>query len=293
MSILITGGAGYIGSHIVERLIKNNKKVIILDNLNTGHKKLINKKASFIRGDINDKNLVKSILKSYNIKTIIHLAAYLNVSEAEINPLKYMENNVKGTENLLLSCKNSIVKNIIFSSSCSIYGNINGAVYENKKPNPEGKYAYSKYLGEKLIKKYSKKFNFKYGIFRYFNVAGASNSGKVGEIEKSYGHLIKNIAIQSLRKKSTIKIFGKKYPTKDGTCVRDYIHVSDLTDLHMKGINYLKKNKKSFILNCGYGKGYSVLNIVNEFKKIKKNVVIIYKKKDWEMCHKFILVQKK
>ncbi len=279
MSILITGGAGYIGSHIVERLIKNKIKVIILDNLNTGHKKLINKKAFFIRGDINDKNLVKNILKSYNVKTIIHLAACLNVNEAEINPQKYMENNVKGTENLLLSCKNSIVKNIIFSSSCSIYGNINGAVNENKKPNPEGKYAYSKYLGEKLIKKYSKKFNFKYGIFRYFNVAGASNSGKVGEVEKSYGHLIKNIAIQSLKKRAVIKIFGNNYPTKDGTCVRDYIHVSDLTDLHIKGINYLIKNKKSFILNCGYGKGYSVLNVVNVFKKIKKNLVIIYQKK--------------
>jgi UDP-glucose 4-epimerase len=278
MSILVTGGAGYIGSHIIEALIDRKYDVIILDNLTTGHKRLINQKANFIKGDINNKKLVNNIIKLYNIQTIIHLAAYLNVSEAETRKLKYWNNNIKGTENFLSACKNSNIKNFLFSSSCSIYGNVKGSVNEKTKPNPQGYYAYTKYKGEQLIKKYSKKYKYKYGILRYFNVAGASPSGKIGQIE-SNGQLIKNIAIQSLKKKPIINIFGNDYPTKDGTCVRDYIHVSDLADIHIKGLDYLENNKKSFILNCGYSKGYSVLKIVNIFKKIKKNLTIKYQKR--------------
>ena len=279
MNILITGGAGYIGSHVVELLIQKKNDIIILDNLTTGYKRLINQKIHFIKGDINNKKLVNNIIKQYNIQTIIHLAAYLNVSEAEKNKLKYYNNNVKGTEALLSACKNSNVKNFIFSSSCSIYGNVKGSVNERVKPNPQGYYAYTKFKGEELIKKHSKKYKFKYGILRYFNVAGASNSGLIGEIEESHGHLIKNIAIQSLKKKPIINIFGNDYPTKDGTCIRDYIHVSDLADIHIKGLDYLENNKKSFVLNCGYGRGYSVQEIVTIFKKIKKNLIINYQKR--------------
>ena len=189
-NILITGGAGYIGSHIAEQLIKNKKNVIILDNLVTGYKKLINKKAKFIKDDIKNKSKIKNIIKDYNISSIIHLAAYLNVSEAENNKKKYYQNNIIGTKNLLEACKNSTVKNIIFSSSCSIYGDVKGSVNENRKPNPQGYYAYTKYKSEELTKKFSKQNKFKYGILRYFNVAGASPSGKIGEIEKSHDHLI-------------------------------------------------------------------------------------------------------
>ena len=273
-NILVTGGAGYIGSHIVEQLIKNKQNVIILDNLVTGYKKLINKKAKFIKADIKDKSKIISIIKDFKINSIIHLAANLNVSEAEKNKKKYYQNNIVGTKNLLDACKNSNIKNIIFSSSCSVYGNIKGSISENKKPNPQGYYAYTKYKGEELIKKLSLKYKFKYGILRYFNVAGASDSGRIGEIGKSHGHLIKNLAIESLKKKSKIKIFGNNYKTKDGTCIRDYIHVSDLADIHIKGLNYLDDNNKSFILNCGYGKGYSVKNIVQIFSKIKKKISI-------------------
>ena len=275
MNILVTGGAGYIGSHIIELLVKKkSNKVIILDNLSTGYKILINKKSRFFKGNINNKKLITNLIKKFNIDTIIHLAASLNVSEAEKNKRKYYKNNVTGTKNLLLSCKNTKIKNIIFSSSCSIYGNIKGSVNEKKKPNPQGYYASTKYKGEKLIKKYASKFNYRFGILRYFNVAGASASKKIGEIENSHGHLIKNIAIQSLNKKPILNIYGSNYHTKDGTCIRDYIHVVDLADIHIKGIDYLKKNKKSFTLNCGYGKGYSVLQIANKLKKIKKNMQI-------------------
>jgi UDP-glucose 4-epimerase len=278
-NILVTGGAGYIGSHIVEQLIKNKENVIILDNLVTGYKKLINKKAKFVKADIKNKSKIKRIIKDYNISSIIHLAAYLNVSEAENNKKNYYQNNIIGTKNLLEVCKNSNVENIIFSSSCSIYGDVKGPVNENRKANPQGYYAYTKYKSEELIKKFSKQYKFKYGILRYFNVAGASPSGKIGEIEKSHGHLIKNIAIESLKKKPKIKIFGNDYSTKDGTCIRDYVHVSDLANIHIKGLKYLKDNKKSFVLNCGYGKGYSVKQIVDIFKKIKKGVDVQYQKR--------------
>ena len=272
-NILVTGGAGYIGSHVVEQLAKSkSNNIILLDNLVTGFKRLINSKAIFVKGDIKNKNFIKKIIIQYKIDTIIHLAAYLNVSEAESKKKKYYNNNIIGTKNLILACQDSSVKNIIFSSSCSIYGNIKGAVNENKKPNPMGYYAYTKFQGENIIKKYSSKFKYKYAILRYFNVAGASPSGKIGQIEKSHGQLFKNIAIQALKKNPIIRVYGNNYETRDGTCIRDYIHVSDLATYHIKSINYLEQNKKSIILNCGYGKGYSVQDIIDIFKKNKEKL---------------------
>ena len=156
MNILVTGGAGYIGSHIIELLVKKKtNKVIVLDNLSTGNKILINQKSKFFKGDINNKKIINRLINKFNIDTIIHLAASLNVSEAQTNKKKYYKNNITGTKILLMSCRNTTVENIIFSSSCSIYGNIKGSVNERKKPNPQGYYAYTKYKGEQLIKKYS------------------------------------------------------------------------------------------------------------------------------------------
>ncbi len=278
-NILVTGGAGYIGSHIVENLIKKRKRVIIYDNLATGYRKLLNKKAKFIKGDIKNFKKLSNIIRSCKISSIIHLAAYLNVSEAEKNKKKYYKNNVIGTLNLVKACENSNVKNIIFSSSCSVYGNVNGSVKETAKTNPKGYYAYTKLKGEKIIKEYSRKFRYKYYILRYFNVAGASKSGKIGQIEKSHGQLIKNLAISSLKSKSKINIYGKNYKTRDGTCIRDYIHVSDIADIHIKFLNNRKIKKKSLIVNCGYGKGHSVKEVVDIFRLIKKNVVVSYKRR--------------
>jgi UDP-glucose 4-epimerase len=278
-TILITGGAGYIGSHIVEQLVNSNHNVIILDNLYTGFKSLVNSKAKFIKGDIKNIKILKKIIKENEIETIIHLAAFLNVSEAEKNKKKYYLNNIIGTSNLIKCCKNSNVKNFIFSSSCSIYGAVKGAVSEEKKPNPQGYYAFTKFKSEQLIKENSKKLNYKFAILRYFNVAGASPSGKIGEIQKSHGHLFKNIAIESLKNKPSINIFGNNYKTKDGTCIRDYIHVSDLADIHIKSIDFLNKKSKSFTINCGYGIGYSVLDIANLSKKYITKIKINFTKK--------------
>jgi UDP-glucose 4-epimerase len=278
-NILVTGGAGYIGSHVVEQLVKKNTNIFILDNLVTGFKGLVNKKAIFIKGDIGNINKIKKIIKKNNISSIIHLAASLNVSEAEKNKKKYRQNNIKGTFNLVRACKNSSIRNIIFSSSCSIYGNIKGSVNEKRKPNPQGYYAYTKHKGEQIVKKYAKKYNYKYAILRYFNVAGASSTNKIGEVRISHGHLIKNLAIQSLQKEPRVYIYGNNYNTKDGTCVRDYIHVSDLANIHIKSLDYINKKSKSIVLNCGYGKGYSVLDIVNIFKTINKKLIINFTKK--------------
>ena len=278
-NILVTGGAGYIGSHIVEKLVKKNINIFVLDNLSTGFKRLVNKKAFFIKGDISNTTKIKKIIHKHNIDSIIHLAAHLNVREAEKYKKKYNLNNIKGTLKLIESCKNSNVRNIIFSSSCSIYGSINGSVNEQKKPNPKGYYAYTKYEGEKIIKKYAKKYNYNYVILRCFNVAGASNSNKIGEIQKSYGHLIKNLAIQSLKKRPKIFIYGNDYNTKDGTCVRDYIHVSDLSEIHIKSLIHVNKHMQSITLNCGYGKGFSVLDIINIYKKMNKKITINFTQK--------------
>ena len=278
-NILVTGGAGYIGSHIIEILIKKKFKVFIYDNLVTGYKRLINKKAIFIKGDIKNSKLLKKTIHDNNINSIIHLAGYLNISEGQKNKKKYYRNNVIGTLNLVKACKNSNVKNIIFSSSCSVYGNIKGSVSEKRMLNPKSYYAFTKYKSEEIIKKFEKKFNFRYGILRYFNVAGASQSGRIGEIEKSYGHLIKNLAVQSTKLRPRVNIFGNNYNTKDGTCIRDYIHVSDLADIHILALKKISSSKKSLILNCGYGRGYSVKEIVEIFKKIKKGVIVKYKKR--------------
>ncbi len=278
-SILVTGGAGYIGSHIVEELVKTKSKIIILDNLSTGYKKLINKKAVFIKGDVKSYISLLKIIKKYKIESIIHLAACLNISEAERNKEKYYKNNVLGTLNVVKCCKNTTIKNIVFSSSCSIYGNTTGAVSERKKANPNGYYAYTKYEGEKIIKKYAKKLKYNFAILRYFNIAGASKTNKIGEINSSYGHLFKNIAIQSLNKKPVINIYGKNYKTKDGTCVRDYMHVSDLSSAHIKALKFINNKSKSITLNCGYGKGYSVLEIVKIFKKMNNKLQINFTKR--------------
>ena len=278
-NILITGGAGYIGSHIVELLVKAKANVIIYDNLVTGFKKLINKKAKFIKGDIKNLKKLREVIQKNKIVSIIHLAAYLNISESETNKKKYYKNNILGTLNLVKACKNSHVKTIIFSSSCSVYGSVKGSVNEKHSLSPQSYYAYTKLKGENILKKYAKSFKFNYGILRYFNVAGASNSGKIGQIEKSHGQLIKNLAIQSLKLIPKVSIYGKNYKTKDGTCIRDYIHVSDLADIHLKILKKITKTKNSLIINCGYGKGYSVKEIVDIFKLLKKNVIVEYQKR--------------
>jgi len=242
-------------------------------------RKLINKKTKFIKADVNNLKKLKKVISENNVNTVIHLGGLASVAESLIRKKKYYINNVLGTLNVIKACNKSNVKNFIYSSSCSVYGNVEGNVDEKKKPNPKSYYAYTKFKSENLIKKFSKKYKYKYIILRYFNVAGASNSGKIGEIGNKNDRLIKNLAIQYFKKNPKINIHGSNYKTKDGTCIRDYIHVSDIADIHYQCIKYLNKYSKSNIFNCGYGKGYSVLEIANILKRMKKKTQINFMKK--------------
>jgi UDP-glucose 4-epimerase len=266
-NILITGGAGFIGSHVAEQLIKNKFRVFIIDNLSTGSKKLINNKATFYKLDINQSKKVRNILISNNIKTIIHLAGKLNVLESENEPDSYYKNNVFGTKSLLKACNNSYVKTFLFSSSCTVYGNKKNFFKENSKKSPISVYGKTKIKCENLIKNY---FKGNYCILRYFNVAGSSASKKIGQINAN-DQLFKKLTSEVLKKKPVFNIYGFDYKTQDGTCIRDYIHINDLTDIHLKVLKKLDRTNKSMIINCGYGRGYSVLQIMREFIKFSKN----------------------
>ena len=277
--ILVTGGAGYIGSKICYDLTDLGYKVFIVDNLITGHKKLINKRAKFYLCDILDYKQLNEIIKKNHITDIIHLAASLDVEESSKNPLKYFINNVEGTENLLKASVNNNVKNFIFSSTCAVYGNTKANSVNEKSPTkPISYYGKTKLLCELLIKDYSFKYKFSSTILRYFNVGGADELLRTGCLNNN-GQLLKKLAQLFIKKnKATFNIYGNDYPTLDGTCVRDFIHVSDLSKIH---IYFLKnRNKKNLILNCGHGKGYSVLDIVKAFEEIcKKKINIIYNKR--------------
>ena len=275
--ILITGGAGYIGSKISYDLTDLGCKVFIIDNLSTGNKNLINKKTKFYLGDILDIDFVNYIIKKNSIKNIIHLAACLDINESENNPSKYYLNNVEGTNILLKAACNNDLKNFIFSSTCAVYGELknNIKVKENTRCKPKSYYGHSKLLAENLIKKYSEQYNFKYGILRYFNVAGADENLRTGCINRN-GQLFKNLAFNIVNKnKPIINVYGKSYKTFDGTCIRDYIHVSDLSKIHIACLKKITKIKSSVILNCGYGKGYSVLEIIRIFIKISNKIIKI------------------
>jgi UDP-glucose 4-epimerase len=271
-NILVTGGAGYIGSHIVEKLVeKKSLRIFIVDNLSTGHKRLINKKAIFLKADINQTQIIKNILLANNIDTIIHLAAKTVVIESEKKPKLYYKINVEGTKSLLNAAKDSSVKNFLFSSTAAVYGSKIRYVNENSITSPDSIYGRTKLKAESLVKKLFKK---NYIILRYFNVVGASPSKKIGLINR-YGQLFKNFALEILKKKPTLSVYGNDYNTFDGSCIRDFIHVTDLADIHLKILSKVDQNNKSALLNCGYGKGFSVLEVVNQFKKFSKNKVTV------------------
>lgn len=278
-NILITGGAGYIGSHVTEILLKKHKKVFLIDNLTTGHRKLINKKAKFFKIDINNKKKVKNIIKKNKIDSIIHLAANLIIGEGQKKPKKYYKNNVLGTKNLLDACKNTTVKNLIFSSTAAIYKEGQYKVSEKSIIKPKSIYGKTKIKAESLIKKFAKKNKINYGILRYFNIAGSSSSGKIGLINKNSDHLFKNYSIEILKKKPKLKIYGTNYKTKDGSCIRDFIHVSDIAEIHYLVLEKINKLNISKILNCGYNKGTSVLQVAKEFKRQSTKKVNIIESK--------------
>lgn len=277
-NILVTGGAGYIGSKISYDLTDLGYNVFIIDNLSTGHKFLINKKATFYHGDILDFQLVNKILYKNKIDNIIHLAASLSVEESQSNPLKYYQNNVEGTRTLLQAAVKNKLKNIIFSSTCAVYGDVkSNKVKETDFCEPKSYYGKTKLLAELLIKNYSLKYKFSYACLRYFNVVGSDEKLRTGLINKN-GQLFKNLSINIMKKNPQLEVYGNKYDTFDGSCIRDYISVGDLSKIHILSLNKIQKDKKSLILNCGYGFGYSVFEIVKLFELAsKKSIKLVIK----------------
>jgi UDP-glucose 4-epimerase len=275
-TILVTGGAGFIGSILVDFLIEKKIKVIVVDNLCNSTHQLINKKAIFYKVNILNTKKINSILAHHEIDTVIHLASLISVRDSIKDSKKYYLNNVFGTKSILSAAKNTNVKNFIFSSSCAVYkdNKVQNLINEKSKIYPNNIYGNTKLASEKAIKKYSKKNNLNYIILRFFNVVGAKINKKpyLGQI-KNQGQLFQNICLCILKKLSYFEIYGNDYPTIDGTCVRDFIHVLDLVQIIYLSINYLETKKKSETFNCGYGKGYTVKQIIQSFEEtIKKKI---------------------
>ena len=292
-NILITGGAGYIGSHVSEVLIKNKKKIFITDNLSTGYRRLINKKAKFFKVDILKSKKIREIIIKNKIDSVIHLAANLIIGEGEKYPKKYFKNNVLGTKNLLESCENTGVKNLVFSSTAAVYKDGQYKVNENSIIKPKSVYGKTKIKAEKIIKQFCKRNKINYCILRYFNIAGSSPSGKIGLINKS-DHLFKNFSREIIKKRPILKIYGGNYDTKDGSCIRDFIHVSDIAEIHYKVLEKINKLNNSQILNCGYNKGISVLEVAKVFKNqsSKKVEILVSKRRKGDLV-KIIASNKK
>ena len=285
--ILITGGAGYIGSHVAKQLLEQDRDIIVIDNLSTGFQSTIDtlqniKEFDFINLDLNEFKRVEEVFEKYSIETVIHFAAFSQVGESIQNPMKYYMNNTVNTTHLVKCASVYGVKKFIFSSTAATYGEPKfsknqNLIDENFKTDPINPYGQSKLMSELVIKDEAKvNKNFKYCIFRYFNVAGADIHyeeeklvPRVGESHNPETHLIPLVVKTALSKRDAITIFGEDYDTLDGTCIRDYIHVDDLSDAHIKAIDYLDENE-SDIFNCGYGYGYSVKEIVDSVKSTMK-----------------------
>lgn len=269
MNVLVTGGAGYIGSHMVHYLIPKGCNVVILDNLSTGHERLIHPKATFIKGDICDMNLVESILVKYEISAVIHFAAFIKVDESVTEPHKYYKNNTYGALQLFQACHNVGVQRIIFSSTAAVYGEGSDTPIEETHPtSPKNPYGQSKLMSEKILHDISLLGRVHYVILRYFNVAGANNEAHIGQISNNATHLLKVAAETAVGKRTSMAIHGTDYPTEDGTCIRDYIHIQDLISAHYRALFYLSSGGQSEIFNLGYGKGASVKEVIKYMKKV-------------------------
>lgn len=261
MYILVTGGAGYIGSHAAKMLMEKDYHVITLDNLSTGYRDAV-LGGEFIKGDLNDKGLLKKLFSNYQIGAVMHFAANSLVGESMIDPGKYFDQNLSCGVNLLEAMKDAGVNKIIFSSSAAVYGEPQYIPIDEKHPiNPTNVYGETKAMYERILKWYDHIFNIRSISLRYFNAAGADPSGRIGERHDPETHLIP-IILQAASGKRTLKVYGNDYPTKDGTCIRDYIHVNDLALAHIHALEALINGQETAVFNLGNGNGFSVLEVI-------------------------------
>lgn len=267
MKILVTGGAGYIGSFMVKRLLDRGDEVTVADSLERGRKEVVDSRAKFLQGNLLDKNFVESIFKDNKFDGVIHFAGFILMGESMENPRLYFENNVFTSLNILEEMVKRGNNNFIFSSSAGVYGNpINLPIVEESNTNPTNPYGESKLIVEKLMKWYGITKKISTVALRYFNAAGASLDSSIGENHSPESHLIPNI-INSVLKNTPFNLFGNDYKTKDGTCVRDYIHVLDLVEAHVLAIDRLKSNPGNYVYNVGTGSGYSNKEIIQAVEK--------------------------
>jgi len=269
MSILVLGGAGYIGSHTVYELIDNGCDVVIADNLLTGHIEAVHQKARFYKGDIRDKEFLDNLFKKEKIDAVIHFAASSLVGESMTNPLKYYDNNLYGTMVLLKSMVENGIDKIVFSSTAATYGEPESIpILETDKTIPTNTYGETKLSMEKMFKWTAMAHGLRYVSLRYFNACGAHVSGKIGEAHNPESHLIPIILQVPNGQRESVSIFGDDYKTKDGTCVRDYIHVTDLAQAHILAVKYLENGGKSDIFNLGNGVGFTVKEVIETARKV-------------------------
>lgn len=272
-TIIVTGGAGYIGSHTCKMLYQVGYNPVVVDNLSTGHKSFV-KWGDFENCDLRNFDQIKAALKKHQPIAIIHFAAFSQVGESAKNPYKYYQNNILGTANLLQAMIEENINKIIFSSTCAVYGVPNSIpIDENCPTNPINPYGKTKLICENLLKDFENAYGLKYVLLRYFNACGADFDAEIGEKHDPETHLIPLVIEAALQKRDDIKIFGDDYSTPDGTCIRDYIHVNDLASAHIKALDYILNGGKSDIFNIGTGTGFSVKEIVDSVEKITgKNV---------------------
>lgn len=264
MSVLVTGGAGYIGSHMVINLLDAGEDVVVLDNLSTGFEWAVQMPAKLIIGDIADEALLAKIFNEHKVEAVIHFAGSIIVPESVSDPLKYYLNNTAKSRTLIESCVEHGIKHFIFSSTAAVYGMPDTAsVSEDALLNPMSPYGRSKLMTEWMLKDIAAAHEMRFAALRYFNVAGGDPSCRVGQSTRNATHLIKVACQTALGLRDHIEVFGSDYPTPDGTCVRDYIHVSDLASAHMAALTYLRAGNESIIANCGYGRGFSVTEVLN------------------------------
>jgi UDP-glucose 4-epimerase len=267
-TVLVTGGAGYIGSHVVKQLGEAGESVVILDNLSTGFADSV-LYGTLIEGDTGDRELLDNILDEYEVEAVMHFAAHTIVPESVTDPLKYYRNNTCASRNLLDCCRRAGVKHFIFSSTAAVYGMPQGGIASEESPlSPINPYGTSKLMTEWMLRDLSAVTALRHVILRYFNVAGSDPGGRIGQSTAKATLLIKVACEAAVGKRPRVSIFGTDYPTQDGTGVRDYIHVEDLADAHLKALEYLRRGGQSTVLNCGYGHGSSVREVLRSVERV-------------------------
>jgi UDP-glucose 4-epimerase len=269
MTVLVTGGAGYIGSHMVLRLADAGRKVVVLDNLSTGFDWALDHRATFVQGNAGDMELVGRVIAENGIDAIVHFAGSISVPESVDDPLKYYSNNTATSRNLIEAAVRGGVKHFVFSSTSAVYGSAGmEPVAEETLLKPESPYGRSKMMTEMMLADVAAAHPLTFGVLRYFNVAGADPKKRSGQSSPTAGHLIKVASQAALGQRAQVGIFGTDFPTPDGTGVRDYIHVTDLVEAHALLLDYLSAGGRSVTMNCGYGRGYSVRQVIDTVKAV-------------------------